>query len=97
MSVLANENKSMPRAARIGLRATQRQQVLIRRAAEAANKSVTEFILDSACAAAEDTLLNQRLFLLNDVNWQKFQDTLERPAKVKTGLKELLKENAPWE
>ncbi|MFP4602011.1 MAG: DUF1778 domain-containing protein [Halochromatium sp.] len=33
-------------------------------AAEVAHKSLTDFILDAACQAAEQSLLNQRLFMV---------------------------------
>jgi uncharacterized protein (DUF1778 family) len=97
MSIFVNEGKTSARTARLGIRTTPGQQILILRAAEAVNKSVTEFVLDSACDAAENTLLNQRFFLLDDENWKKFNEVLERPARVKPGLKKLMKEKAPWE
>ena len=53
------------RSARLGLRATPEQEVVLRRAAEVAHKSLTDFILDSACLAAEQTLLDQRLFMVS--------------------------------
>jgi len=97
MPTLISEEKLTARTARLGIRATPRQQLLILRAAEAVNKSVTNFILDSACDAAENTLLNQRFFLLDDDQWKKFQEALDQPAKVNPGLQKLLKEKAPWE
>lgn len=48
------------RSARRGLRATPQQEGVLRRAAEVAHKSMTDFILDSACRVAEQTLLDQR-------------------------------------
>ncbi len=81
----------------IDLSATLHQDALIRRAAEATRKSVTEFVLDSACRAAENALLDQRLFLLNDLDWQKFQETLDRPARVRPRLQKLMKDKFPWE
>ena len=54
--------KPLARSARLGLRATQEQELVLRRAAEVAHKSLTDFVLDSACLAAEQTLINQRLF-----------------------------------
>jgi len=96
MATLVDEVKLTARTARLGIRATSRQQMLILRAARAVNKSVTEFILDSACDAAENTLLNQRFFFLDDEDWAKFQGALDRPATVKPGLQKLLKEKAPW-
>jgi len=95
MSVLADN--SAHSAVRIDLSATLHQDTLIRRAAEATRKSVTEFVLDSACRAAENALLDQRLFLLNDADWQKFQETLDRPAKAKPRLQKLIKDKSPWD
>ena len=39
-------------SARLGLRVTPEQEVVLRRAAEVAHKSLTDFILHSACLAA---------------------------------------------
>ena len=97
MSNLADRENSTARSARLGFRATHEQQVLIRRAAEITHKSVTEFVLDSACQAAANALLDQRLFLVDDEAWQKFQEALDEPAKVKPKLQKLIKEKAPWE
>ncbi len=89
--------KGRTRTARFGLRATHQQEVLIRRAAEATRKSVTEFVLNSACVAAENALLDQRLFLAEETNWQAFLDALERPARSKPRLSELMRLHTPWE
>lgn len=97
MSPTVEEKRAAPRTARLGLRATPQQQLLIQRAAEALNKNITEFVLDSACKAAENILLDLRFFPVNDEEWQKFQDALEKPAEVKPGLQKLIKEKAPWE
>ncbi len=97
MSTIGNDDSSAGRTARLGLRATVQQQMLIYRAAEILNKSVTEFVLESACTAAESTLLNQRFFLLEDEAWRKFQEVLDEPAKEVPGLEKLMKEKAPWE
>ena len=47
------------RSVRLGLRGTPEQETLLRRAAEVAHKSLTDFILDAAYQAAEQTLLDQ--------------------------------------
>lgn len=86
-----------PRSARLGLRTTPAQAALIQRAAEVKGKSVTEFVLSSACEKAEQTLLDQRFFSVSEEAWQEFQDALERPAQVKAGLRRLLSEQAVWE
>lgn len=82
---------------RINLRATPQQQILIHQAAEIRRKSMSEFILESACEAAEKALLDQRLFFLDDAQWIAFQEELNRPAEVKPALKKLMEEKAPWE
>jgi len=41
------------RSVRLGLRATPEQETLVRRAAEVAHKSLTDFILDAAYQAAD--------------------------------------------
>ena len=40
---------STHRSARLGLRATPEQEAMLRRAADVAHKSLTDFVLDSAC------------------------------------------------
>ena len=88
---------SGPRSARLGLRTTPAQAALIQRAAEVKGKSVTEFVLSSACEKAEQTLLDQRFFSVAEEVWHEFQDALERPAQMKLSLRRLLSEPAVWE
>lgn len=47
------------RTVRIHLRATPQQKALLRLAAEVSNKSMTGFIVEAACHAAEQTLLDR--------------------------------------
>lgn len=85
------------RSARLGLRATPRQEAVLRRAAEISNKSMTEFILDSAYQAAEQTLLDQRLFLVTGKQSRALMALLDRPARDNQGLKDLFSRRAPWD
>lgn len=84
------------RSARLGLRATPQQETVLRRAAKLANKSLTDFILDTAYQAAEQTLLDQRLFLLDGEQAQAFVELLDRPAQENPGLRDLFSRPAPW-
>lgn len=86
-----------PRSGRLGLRTTSVQAALIQRAAEVAQKSITEFVLTSACEKAEQTLLDHRLFLVDDEAWKLFQEVLERPARVIPELENLIETPAIWE
>lgn len=85
------------RSARLGLRATHEQEVVLRRAAEVAHKSLTDFILDSACLAAEQTLLDQRLFMVSGSQYQDLMDLLEQPMQPNNGLRDLFSRKAPWD
>jgi uncharacterized protein (DUF1778 family) len=85
------------RSARLGLRATPEQEIVLRRAAEVAHKSLTDFILDSACLAAEQTLLDQRLFMVSGSQYQALMDLLERPEQPNEGLRDLFSRKAPWD
>jgi len=70
---------------------------VLRRAAEVAHKSLTDFILDSACLAAEQTLLDQRLFMVSGSQYQALMDLLERPEQPSEGLADLFARKAPWD
>ena len=84
------------RSARLGLRTTPQQEAVLRRAAEVSHKSMTDFILDSAYQAAEQTLLDQRLFLVSDTRSQALLDLFDRPERDNPGLKDLFSRRAPW-
>ncbi len=81
----------------INLRASAEQKALIDRAASRLGKTRTEFMLDSAREAAENTLLDQRLFLLNDSDYERFVACLDAPVEPSDALKKLLATPAPWE
>ena len=85
------------RSARLGLRATPQQEAVLRRAADVAHKSLTDFILDSACLAAEQTLLDQRLFMVSGSQYQALLDLLDRPEQANAGLADLFSRKAPWD
>lgn len=94
MTILATTPAT--RSARLGLRATPEQEVVLRRAAEVAHKSLTDFILDSACLAAEQTLLDQRLFMVADSQYRALLDLLDQPEQPNDGLRDLFSRKAPW-
>lgn len=97
MENLTKNNGKTSRTARFGFRATAHQESLIRKAAEITGKNVTEFVLASACEAAENTLTDQKIFFADDESFRAFQEILERPAQTKPELRELLTKRSPWE
>jgi uncharacterized protein (DUF1778 family) len=84
------------REARITMRATARQRALIQQAADALDTSVTDFVLDSASAAAERVLADRRWFTLTSHDWEEFQTLLERPVVEKPRLAALVNEPSPF-
>jgi uncharacterized protein (DUF1778 family) len=83
------------RTARLCLRATPQQEAVLRRAAEVSHKSMTDFILDSAFQAAEQTLLDQRLFTLTGGQAEALLDLFDRPEQDNAGLKDLFSRSVP--
>jgi uncharacterized protein (DUF1778 family) len=47
--------------------------------------------------AAEQTLLDQRLFMVSGSQYQAFMDLLERPEQVNVGIRDLFARKAPWD
>ena len=77
---------------RFNLRATNSQEKLIRVVAELEGRSVTDFILESACKQAEQMLAEQQHFLLSESQWKAFTKALDRPVQDKPRLRNLLSE-----
>lgn len=64
----------------INLRATERQKNLLRRAAEASDHSLTEFILGSAVDQAERILADRRWLIATDAQFDEFVRLLDAPV-----------------
>jgi len=79
--MLAARTKTF-RGKRINLRATDRQEKLIRTGAETKGVSLTDFILESACLQAEHVLADKREFVASPKQWRSFLEALDRPARV---------------
>jgi uncharacterized protein (DUF1778 family) len=86
-----------PRNARIEIRTTSHAKRILEEAASISHKGLTEFLLDQGLQKAERVLADQRVFLLNDEQWDAFQDALDRPAQSEKRLKKLLSEESVFE
>lgn len=85
------------KAARINLRTTREQDSLIRRAADAQRKSVSEFVLEAACRSAESTLLATKTILLNKQGWKQLSEALDRNTREVPELVKLFRDRVPWD
>ena len=82
---------------RIEVRTTPSTKALLQRAATSSRKNVTEFLLEAGVNAAKEALVDRRMFSLDDVQWQVFQDALDRPVVTRPRLARLLAEKSVLE
>ena len=81
----------------ISLRAPASITEMIDCAARLLGKSRSAFILDSARKCAEDVLLDQRFFMLDEKHYAAFLERLSEPSRPTTQLRKLLASKFPWE
>jgi uncharacterized protein (DUF1778 family) len=70
---------------------------LIDRAAKLAGKNRTDFVLDAARRAAEDTLLDRTVFALSPRAYRQFLARLDAPPRPNKRLRKSMQTPAPWE
>lgn len=70
---------STVKSERINLRTTERQESMLRRAAQAEATSMSEFILGSAVERAEKVLADRRWFELSPEQFEEFTRLLDHP------------------
>ena len=87
----------MSKTAPISMRVKHDKRALLTKAAAMLNKDRSAFILDVACREAENVLLNQRLFQLDDAAFAAFIAALEAPVSGNEKLESLLTSPSPWE
>lgn len=68
--------------ARLNLRLPASSDDLIREAAEALGKSMTDYVTDAALERARQDLADQKHFLLEENAWDNFVAALDSPARV---------------
>ena len=78
---------------RVDLRMTPTAKRTLQRAAAVANKTVSEFLLDSSLSAAFDTLADR----LDEARWAAFMAELDVPPRDNPLLRRVLASKAPWE
>jgi len=69
---------------------------LIDRAANARGQNRTDFILDAARRAAEDTLLDRALISVSKKAYAEFIARLDEPAKPNEQLRRTMRAPLPW-
>jgi uncharacterized protein (DUF1778 family) len=81
----------------LNIRIKPQVRELIDRAAELAGKNRTDFVLDAARHAAEETLLNRTVFTVNPKAYRQFLARLDAPPKPNRRLVKSMQTPAPWD
>jgi uncharacterized protein (DUF1778 family) len=80
------------RTEKLDLRLTPKAKQTLQAAALASRRSVSEFVLESALARADEALADRRTFGLDAEQWKAFKKALDAPARPLPRLKRLLSE-----
>jgi uncharacterized protein (DUF1778 family) len=93
---LFEKDEPMParttRSEKLDLRLTRDAKRALQAAAAVAHRSVSEFVLESALARADEALADRRTFGLNATQWKAFMAALDAPPRPLPRLERLLKE-----
>jgi uncharacterized protein (DUF1778 family) len=83
------------RAKPINLRIREDVRILIDRAAKIRGKTRSDFMIDAAYRAAEDTLLDQTLVKVDEESYRHFLAVLDQPPSGE-GFARLMNARKPW-
>ena len=86
-----------PRTEKLDLRLSVSAKRTLQSAALAASRSVSDFVLESALARAEETLPDRQRFGLDAKQWEAFQAALDAPPSPAPRLARLLNEPSVFE
>jgi uncharacterized protein (DUF1778 family) len=74
---------------RWNLRVEESEDALVRAASELSETKFSNFVRVAAVAEARRILADRTRFELDQPDWKKFMDLLDRPARVPDGLRDL--------
>jgi uncharacterized protein (DUF1778 family) len=80
------------RSEKLDLRLTPGAKTALKRAAESSRRSLSEFVLESALARADEVLADERTIKLKSEDWAAFAKALDAPAAKHPRLARLLAE-----
>jgi len=81
----------------LNLRVKPADRELIDRAARLVGKSRTDFLLEAGRRAAEDALLDRKLWRVDSETFDAFVALLDAPPQPNERLRRTMKTRAPWE
>jgi uncharacterized protein (DUF1778 family) len=81
----------------IQIRASAEAKAILNKAAALRGQKLSEFMLESARRQAEETILDQRTFFLDDSSHARFLTLLDAPPKPSAKVRARLNRKAPWQ
>ncbi len=81
----------------IQIRASAEAKAIFNRAAALRGQKLSEFMLESARRQADETILDQRTFFLDEDAHRRFVALLDSPPKPSTKVRARLNRKAPWD
>ena len=87
----------MAKNERLDLRVSSHQKRLLQQAANLKGETVSEFVLSSAMASADEALLDQRVFLLDSEAFDQLVSRSEDVVKNKAAIDKILAIKTPWQ
>jgi uncharacterized protein (DUF1778 family) len=81
----------------LNLRIRPEVRGLIDRAAKLAGKNRTDFVLDAARQAAENTILDRAVLMFSAKEYTEFVARLDAPPRANKRLRRTLQTAPPWE
>jgi uncharacterized protein (DUF1778 family) len=85
------------RSEKLDLRLTAEAKRTLNAAAKAMHRSVSEFVLESALARAQEALPDRQHFGLSAERWQEFLEALDAPTRPMPRLKRLFETQSVFE
>ena len=81
----------------IQIRTSAGTKAILSRAAKLRGQKLSEFMLDCARKQAEEAVLDQRVFFLDDEAHTEFLNLLDAPQEISSDLRERMNRAPGWE
>ena len=88
---------TMAKEERFQIRATAEQRALLERASAITGNSLSSFMLSASIREAEETILDQRIFTLDDEAFERQLAQFTQAPNAKARLEKLLSRKSSWE
>ena len=94
---MSTSQEEKPKRNTLNIRISAELRGLIDQAAAMSGKNRTDFVLDAARHAAESTLLDRTVFMVDEKTYAAFLKRLDAPPRPNARLRRSLHTPAPWD